>query len=69
MSDAKESGKCVDEFCQQVKHNRTTFPNFDKELHKKTMERSDKAVQNDFAISNAMIVYNGMNSEVDANEV
>ena len=52
--------------CQQVKQSRTSYHNFDKEFLKKQME---KAVQKDIANSNAVIVYDDMESEVEENEV
>jgi len=42
---------------------------FDKESLKKTTEKNKKTVQNKIANSNTMIVYDNMDSEVEANEV
>jgi len=78
-SDAKGCGKyCgwnVDgmkrfsELCQQVKLNRTSFHNFDKNFLKKQMEKQSETVQNEIANSNTVIVYDDMESEVEENEV
>jgi len=59
---------CFNKLCQQVKQNRTSFPNFDKEFLKKTTEKNDKTVQNEVANSNTVIIYDDMDSEVEANE-
>jgi len=54
------------ELCQQVKQNRTSYHNFNKEFLKK---QTEKVVQKDIANSNAVIVYDDMESEVEENEV
>ena len=79
MSDAKGCGKYCgwnvdgmkqfNELCQQVKLNRTIFHHFDKEFLKKTREKNNETVQNEIANSNTVLVYDDMESEVEANEV
>ena len=61
--------KCFNELCQQVKLNRTSFHNFDKEFLKKQMVKHSETVQNEIANSNMVIVYDDIESEVEENKV